>query len=96
MEIRIVDENKLAVHATLGEVAEALAQRLEKKKEQPVTTPQIMAYFNLSRTTITNYADLGMPKRGYNRWMISECEEWINTVLPKILSKPGRKTKPKK
>jgi hypothetical protein len=90
-----IDENKLAVTATLGELSEAVAQRLEKRKgpERPVSTPALMEHFGISRTTVTNYHELGMKKAGYNRWMISECDDFINNKLPKILTRPGRKKK---
>jgi hypothetical protein len=92
MEIKTIDLSKPVMNATLGEAVEALAQRLEKKEEKPISTPALKEHFGVSDGTIAGWHKLGMPKMGYNRWMLSECVNWHSVTYPKIV---GGQRKPR-
>lgn len=88
-----IDESKLAIHATLGEMADVVCKRLENKIEKPISTEEIAKALGVGESTVTYYHGLGMPKNAYNSWYESQCIEWRDKVYPKIIQKPGRKPK---
>lgn len=56
---------------------------------QYITVKDIMALYKVSKSTVYNWIEYGMPSHKFGksrRFVESEIDEWVRNELPKIMS----------
>ena len=87
----MIDPNKRLIDCSLQELGEFIDLRIKaNQKEEYITTAQLCQKREFTSGVLTYYKKLGLKQPGYNRWLLSEFDNWYVNVYSKMIS-PGRR-----